>query len=404
MTTTRTNSTVYTQKAQERCVNSDTVPVKIGALFLAILVFAITFVGGVCNPDVFAQAPIVHFIDANGKTVAKLQALSQNGQVYLPVDAVKQVIDPETTHQYNHPRQRLTLKTKNRQIRLQIGKPTVSIEPDGQTVTLSTPPIIIAQQPVLPIAFFTQLLPILNNVEVIYNASLNRLQIRPKDTLTAIASNSNKNLIIIVDPGHGGPNDQGSTSSTGILEKDIVLALAKQLQWTSKQSGIQVYLTRETDTEKTHFERIQVAKQNRGQLFLSLHCNASFSPHEKGIRIYVNNPKGQLRFQSTAKSALRGQRLKILAQADYLKQSKDFAYALQTELNFLTETPIQIIDLPLIALSDAYMPAVVLELGYLSNVEDLEKFSNSEYTANIAQVITRALQRYISSANQGQKQ
>ena len=365
-----------------------------------MLVFAITFVGAVCNPDVFAQAPIVHFIDANGKTVAEVQAQYQNEQVYLPVDAVKQVIDPATTHQYNHPRQRLTLKTKDRQIRLQIGRPTVSIEPNGQTVTLSTPPIIIAQQPMLPIAFFTQLLPILNDVEVIYNSSLNRLQIRPKDTLNPVASNSTKDLIIIVDPGHGGPNDQGGASSTGILEKDIVLALAKQLQWTSKQGGIQVYLTRETDTEKTHFERIQVAKQNRGQLFLSLHCNASFSPHEKGIRIYVNNPKGQLRFQTTAKSALRGQRLKILAQADYLKQSKDFAYALQTELNFLTETPIQIIDLPLIALSDAYMPAVVLELGYLSNVEDLEKFSNSEYTVNIAQAITRALQRYISSVNQ----
>ena len=369
-----------------------------------MLVFAITFVGGVCNPDVFAQAPIVHFIDANGKTVAEVQAQYQNQQVYLPVDAVKQVIDPATTHQYNHPRQRLTLKTKNRQIRLQMGRPTVSIDPDGQTVTLSTPPIIIAQQPMLPIAFFTQLLPILNDVEVIYNSSLNRLQIRPKDTLTPIASNNTKDLIIIVDPGHGGPNDQGGTGNTGILEKDVVLALAKQLQWTSKQSGIQVYLTRETDTEKTHFERIQVAKQNRGQLFLSLHCNASFSPYQKGIRIYVNNPKGQLRFQSTTKSALRGQRLKILAQADYLKQSKDFAYALQTELNFLTETPIQIIDLPLIALSDAYMPAVVLELGYLSNVEDLEKFSNSEYTVNIAQAITRALQRYISSVNQGQKQ
>ena len=186
----------------------------------------------------------------------------------------------------------------------------------------------------------------------------------------------------------------------GFLKKDIVLALAKQLQWTSKQHGIQVHLTRETDTEKTHFERIQVAKQSRGQLFLSLHCNASFSPYHKGIRIYVNNPKGQLRFTSTIKPALTGQRLKILAQADYLKQSKDLAYALQTELNFLIETPIQIIDLPLIALSDAYMPAVILELGYLSNVEDLEKLSNSEYTASVAQAITRALQRYISSINQ----
>ncbi|MDE0682488.1 MAG: N-acetylmuramoyl-L-alanine amidase, partial [Candidatus Poribacteria bacterium] len=194
--------------------------------------------------------------------------------------------------------------------------------------------------------------------------------------------------------------DQGCHGSTEIHEKNIDLVLAKQLQRMSKQQGIQIYLTREADTKRTQLERIQVAKQKRGQLFLSLHCNASFSPHEKGIRIYLNNPKGQIRFPSTTKPALTGQGLKILTQVNFLKQSHDFARALQTELNFLTETPVQIIDLPLIALSEAYMPAVVLELDYLSNVEDLDKLSNAEYTESVSQAITRALQRYISSTNQ----
>ena len=361
-------------------------------LFLGILVFAATL-------NSIAQQPSVRFIDADGKTIAEVPAQHREEQVYLPVDAVKQVIDPATTHQYNHPRKRLTLKIKGRQIRLQMGKPTVSIDPGGQTLTLSAPPIIIGQRPMLPIAFFKQLLPILNDVDVIYNSNLNRLQIRPKGTWTSVETDNTQNWVIIVDPGHGG-DDQGCTGSTGILEKNVVLAFAKQLQRMSKQQGVQVHLTRETDTKRTQLERIQVAKQNRGQLFLSLHCNASFSPHEKGIRIYLNNPKGQIRFPSTTKPALTGQRLKILTQVNFLKQSHDFARALQTELNFLTETPVQIIDLPLIALSEAYMPAVVLELGYLSNVKDLEKLSNAEYTESISQAMTRALQRYISSVNQ----
>ncbi len=364
-------------------------------LFLGILVFAATL-------SSIAEEPSVRFIDADGKTIAEVPAQHREKQVYLPVDAVKQVIDPAMTHQYNHPRKRLTLKIKGWEIRLQMGKPTVSIDPPGgqtQTLTLSTPPIIIAQHPMLPIAFFKQLLPILNDVDVIYNSNLNRLQIRSKSTWTPVETDTPQNLAIIVDPGHGG-DDQGCEGSTGILEKNIVLVLAKQLQRMSKQQGIQIYLTRETDTKRTQLERIQVAKQKRGQLFLSLHCNASFSPHEKGIRIYLNNPKGQIRFPSTAKPALTGQGLKILTQVNFLKQSHDFARALQTELNFLTETPVQIIDLPLIALSEAYMPAVVLELGYLSNVEDLEKLSNAEYTESLSQAITRALQRYISSTNQ----
>ena len=364
----------------------------VSALFLSILAWILI-------PNSPAQENSVRFIDVNGETIAEVPAQLQAEQIYLPVDAVRQVFDPDMTDQYNHPRKRLILKTEDQQIRLQIGHPVVSIDPSGLTHTLPTPPIIITQQPMLPIAFFTQTLPDFYNLTALYNPSLKRVQLRPKGTWTATVTGDSVNWAIIIDPGHGGADDRGCESSTGLLEKDIVLTLAKQLQRMSEEQGIKIHLTRQTDTKKTHFERIQVAKRNQGQLFLSLHCNASFSPHEKGIKIYLNSPKGQLRFPSNAQSAFTGQRLKILAQANFLKQSQDFALALQTELNFLTEIPVKIIELPLVALSDAYMPALVLELGYLSNVEDLEKLSDSEYIANLAQAIVRAFQRHISSIN-----
>ena len=364
----------------------------VSVLFLSILAWGIA-------PNSPAQENSVRFIDANGETIAETPAQRQGEQLYLSVDAVRQVFDPAMTDQYNHPRKRLILKTKDQQIRLQIGYPIVGIDPSGLTHTLQTPPIIIVQQPMLPLAFFTQILPDFYNLEALYNPSLQRVQLRPKGTWTPTVIGNSINWAVIIDPGHGGPDDRGCESSTGLLEKDIVLALAKRLQRISEEQQIKVYLTRQTDTKKTHFERIQVAKRNQGQLFLSLHCNASFSPHEKGIKIYLNNPKGQLRFPSNIQSALTGQRLKILAQANFLKQSQDFAHALQTELNFLTETPVEMTELPLIALSEAYMPAVILELGYLSNVEDLEKLSDSEYIANVAQAIVRAFQRHISSIN-----
>ena len=389
---TTTNNVVSTKKPQEARTNRHAARVTVSALFLTLLAWIIA-------PNNSAQENAVRFIDANGETIAETPAQRQGEQIYLSVDAVRQVFDPAMTDQYNHPRKRLILKTKDQQIRLQIGHPIVGIDPSGLTHTLPTPPIIIAQQPMLPITFFTQILPDFYDLEALYNPSLQRVQLRPKGTWTPAVIGNSVNWAIIIDPGHGGADDRGCESSTGLLEKDIVLALAKRLQRMSEKRGIKVYLTRQTDTKKTHFERIQVAKRNQGQLFLSLHCNASFSPHEKGIKIYLNNPKGQLRFPSNVQSALTGQRLKILAQANFLKQSQDFAHALQTELNFLTETPVKITELPLIALSEAYMPAVVLELGYLSNVEDLEKLSDSEYVANVAQAIVRAFQRHISSIN-----
>lgn len=347
-----------------------------------------------------AQEPDVHFIDADGKTIAEVPAQLKDETVYLSIDAVKQVFDPAMTYQYNHPRKRLTLRMKGKQLRLQMDKPTINIDPGGEIVTLSAPPVIIGQQPMVPIGFFTQLLPLFNDVEVIYNPSLRRIQMRPKGAWMPTETAGPQNWAIIIDPGHGGVDDTGCQASTGILEKDVVLALAKQIQRLNKPREMQVYLTRQTDTKKTHFERIQVANRNQGRLFLSLHCNASFSPHEKGIKIYLNNPKGRLRFPSTTGQAPSGQRLKILAQANFLKQSRDFAADLQTELNFLTEIPVTITELPLIALSEIYMPGVVLELGYLSNAEDLEQLSNPEYITSVAQAVTRAIQRYISSANQ----
>ena len=393
MMMTATNSVVYMKKPQEARTNKyAVVRVTVRAFFLGLLAWVVALNG-------IAQETFVRFIDVDGELIAEVPAQHQGEQIYLPVDAVKKVFDPDMTDQYNYPRKRLTLKTKDKQIRLQMDNPAISIDPGGQTYTLPTPPIIIAQEPMLPITFFTRVLPDLNNLEAIYNPSLQRVQLRPKRTWTPTVTGDTANLAIIIDPGHGGADDRGCESNTGLLEKDIVLTLAKQLQRISKQQGMQIYLTRQTDAKKTHLERIQVAKRNQGQLFLSLHCNASFSPHETGIKIYLNNPKGQLRFPSNVQSEPIGQRLKILAQANFLKQSRDFAQALQTELNFLTETPVQITELPLVALSEIYMPAVVLELGYLSNVEDLEKLSNAEYITSVAQATTRAFQRYISSIN-----
>ena len=385
-----TNNGVQTKKSQEARTKKHSGRVTVSALFFSILTWILA-------PNGIAQEPSVHFVDVNGGTIAEVPAQRQAEQIYLPVDAVRQVFDPDMTDQYNHPRKRLTLKIKDKQIRLQIGHLIVGIDPSGQTHTLPAPPIIHAQQPMLPIAFFTQILPDFYNLEALYNPNLKRVQLRPKGRWTPAGTGNSVNWVIIIDPGHGGADDRGCESSTGLFEKDIVLALAKHLSSISKKQGIQVYLTRQTDTKKTHFERIQIAKRNQGQLFLSLHCNASFSPHEKGIKIYLNNPKGQLRFPSNAQSALTGQRLKILAQANFLKQSQDFAHALQTELNFLTETPVRITELPLAALSETYMPAVLLELGYLSNVEDLEKLSKSEYIVGAAEAIVRAFQRHISS-------
>ena len=346
-----------------------------------------------------AQAPSARFIDAEGKTLADVPTVLHAGQLYLPVNAVKTVFDEAMTQQYNLPRKRLTLKTKGKTVRLEMRKTTVSIDAGKQTLELSVPPQVIQGAPMLPLVFFIEVLPVLDDIEVLYNPSLQRVRFMPKTHWQPAEADTSQEWTVIIDPGHGGPADRGCESNTGLLEKDVVLALAKQLQLIGRQHGYQAHLTRETDVKKTQLERIQIANGNQGQLLLSLHCNASFSPQAKGIRVYLNNPKGQLRFPTAATSSLTGNRLKILSQANFLKQSQEFAAALQQELNFLTETPVVIAELPLGALSKVYMPAVLVELGYLSHAEDAGRLANPEHIAGIATAIARAIQTYRASAS-----
>ena len=202
--TRQTDNVLSIENPQERRVNRHSVAVY--ALFLGVLAWFIALNG-------FAQEPKVRFIGVDGKTIVDAPAQREAETIYLSVDVVKQVFDPAMTHQYNHPRKRLTLRTRGKQIRLQMGKATVSIDPDGEMLTLPTPPLIIAQQPMVPITFFTQLLPILNNVEVIYNPSLRRLQMRPKGTSVPMEMPNSQDWAIVIDPGHGGADDRGCEGS-----------------------------------------------------------------------------------------------------------------------------------------------------------------------------------------------
>lgn len=345
-----------------------------------------------------AQEQTVRFVDGEGETLAEVEFTLNQDIVYLPIETLKTVFDPEMTPLYHRPRKQLTLKIKGKELQLRMGNTTVIVDSGDQTFTLTAPPLTFQGQPMLPIHFFSEILQHLDDVEVLYNPNVQRVRIIPKTAWVPETPDGSRKWTIIIDPGHGG-EDHGCKSQSGLLEKNVVLAIAKEIKKLSDQHGLSVHLTRTQDVKKTRIQRVQVTNRNRGQLFLSLHCNASFSSNHKGMRLYVNNPNGRLRFKTTAMPVFGKKRLNILTQANYLKQSKDFAATLQKELNFLVDRTVVTTELPLIALADVHMPAVLLELGYLSNMDDAARLSNSDHIAELTAAITRAIQIY-SAINQ----
>ncbi len=360
------------------------------ALFLFIFIFSTT--------HGFAQATTVRFVDEQGETLADIDVKLHEDIVYLPVDSLKSVFDSDLTQEYHRPRRKLTLRMKGIEIGLQIRNSTVSIDSGKKTFTLSDPPRVIQGQSMLPITFYTELLPELYDVEVKYNANLQRVRIMSKTVWKLPTTDTVQEWTIIIDPGHGG-EDVGCQSQDGLIEKDIVLGISKEVQQIGEQDGLSILLTRNKDVPTKRLQRVQFSNQNQGQLFLSVHCNASYSAGHKGIRIYLNNPNGLLRFRQRPITLIGRESLNILTQDDFLNQSKDFARILEKEMNFLVEDPIEIIELPLISLSDIYMPAVLIEIGYLSNIDDVTRLSKPEHITELSKSIVRSIQIYSASVN-----
>ncbi len=167
-------------------------------------------------------------------------------------------------------------------------------------------------------------------------------------------TNLPKKQIIVIDPGHGG-KDSGAVGVNGILEKDVVLKIAKQiveLNETVFKNQFEIYLTRYNDTLISLGDRTKLAKSLNADIFISLHCNHSDNPNARGIEVYVSKKKGK-----------------------YSRESILLAYELQKGLkkNIGFESRgVKFANFQVLRETNDYFPSVLLELGFLSNWDEAE--------------------------------
>ena len=192
-----------------------------------------------------------------------------------------------------------------------------------------------------------------------------------------------------------------------LAEKDIVLDVAKKIEEIARQNQLAVLLTRDGDFEQRPQQRIDIAQNNPGKLFLSLHCNASFSERAAGIHLYVSNSLGIIQLDRPPTNPNETSRnsvtIETLSQEDFLIQSRKFATILQTELEKLSPAPIPLSEIPLATLAAVYMPAVLIEIGYLSNEADEARLTDPDNLAFIAEGIVQAIQTYVAESNQAEE-
>ena len=213
--------------------------------------------------------------------------------------------------------------------------------------------------------------------------------------------------------------DPGATGVSGIYEKYITYSMARELQHQLEKTGhYRVHLTRDRDVFIPLRERTAIARQMNADLFISLHADVVKDSDIRGLSVYtVSQTASDAEAQALADKENKADLIAgidlshestdvtniliDLAQRETMNRSAGFAGAIVEELGH---------DTPLLAnthrfagfavLKSPDVPAVLIEMGYLSNTIDEKNLRQPEYRAKLAHAISRAVERYFL---QGQK-
>ncbi|HTQ12818.1 MAG TPA: N-acetylmuramoyl-L-alanine amidase [Rhizomicrobium sp.] len=220
--------------------------------------------------------------------------------------------------------------------------------------------------------------------------------------------------VIVIDPGHGGI-DSGTICSNGTMEKDLVLDEGKRLAKALKSRGYVVHMTRDSDIFIPLRERVNISRGYGADLFISLHADSNPDSTVSGASIYTLSERG-----SNAEAAALAQRenqsdvvagvdmkgqddsvshiLIDLAQRDTINRSARFAETAVSRLGAVTDI------LPrephrsaaFVVLKAPDVPAVLIELGYLSNAHDCAQMGTDRWRDRTASAIAAAVDSHFA--------
>jgi N-acetylmuramoyl-L-alanine amidase len=213
---------------------------------------------------------------------------------------------------------------------------------------------------------------------------------------------------VVIDPGHGG-KDPGAIAKGGLREKDLVMRISRELKAHLQRANFEVFMTREKDIFLTLEERTARANDLDADLFVSIHANASRNRKTHGVETYLldtrydkQTARVAARENGTTVSALN-ELQKILASLR-LGYNERFAASLARQthrsmVQALRGTYRKTRDLgvkhgPFLVLFMADMPAVLVEVGFLSNRVEAKRMKSKSFVQAAAKGIANGIVRY----------
>jgi N-acetylmuramoyl-L-alanine amidase len=248
-----------------------------------------------------------------------------------------------------------------------------------------------------------------------------RIQISLVDSTATVGSKPKEEAVgpdkfidrIIIDAGHGGA-DYGAIGLNSTREKEIVLDIAKRLaKLIRKEKIFEAILTRDKDIEASLEDRTRIANSQKGDIFVSIHANASLKRAARGFQVFFLAPakndsaraaaqlenapflveKPDLPFQEEDDLGLI---ISDMIQNEFQAESADLAAMIDKEFRKnLKETSARGIDQAgFFVLNGVYMPSVLVETAFITNRDDEKLLNDKSYRQKVAEAIYEGLKRF----------
>ena len=225
---------------------------------------------------------------------------------------------------------------------------------------------------------------------------------------------TNRRKIIVIDPGHGG-KDPGAIGYSGVYEKNITLAMGKELKAILDKKGYKVFLTRNTDIFIPLRERVRIARRYNADLFMSIHADSARNRSAKGLSVYTLSETAS--DKEAAALAERENKVDVVAGLNLLEHSKEVSDILinlaQRETmnrssefaSFMVQEMRRSVKLRanthrfagFAVLKAPDVPSVLLEMGYLSNRTEERLLKQRGYRHKLALSVSRAIDKYFEN-------
>lgn len=223
-------------------------------------------------------------------------------------------------------------------------------------------------------------------------------------------------LVVAIDAGHGG-QDPGAHGPNGTREKDITLAIARELaRQVNATPGLKAFLTRDSDVYIPLNHRARRASANRADIFLSIHADAAENRGARGSSVYVLSTRGAssqrarwLADKENAADIIGGERVRVadntltsvlldLTQSGNMKASEDAAEHVLGGLKRVGNNhkpDVERANFAVLRTSDK-MPAMLVETAFISNPDEEKRLADPAFQRTLASAILDGVDRYFS--------